>query len=221
MADLTTSGLAARISGLVNLWRTRELQMVAWLSGTVGGGPNSDGKYPLSDYLGNVTLVTCPAALEDSVASPAATASAAATSASSSAAAAAASETSAATSATSAASSATKATSAATVATSMASNVGTSVSSVTTSKNTAVAAAASATTAATSAAASKTSAANSAASAAASASTASTANANTQSLWNTITTSQLNTTILLSDPIDGGNLADAPAYGVFDCGTYS
>lgn len=35
----------------------------AWATGTADGGPNSDGKYPLTDRYGNVTLAECPAKL--------------------------------------------------------------------------------------------------------------------------------------------------------------
>ena len=61
MADITNATLAQQISDLVNLWRNRELEFKAWLSGVVGGGPNSDGDYPLTDYLGNQYLVESPA----------------------------------------------------------------------------------------------------------------------------------------------------------------
>ncbi len=33
----------------------------AWMAGEINGGPNGDGKYPLSDGLGNTVLVACPA----------------------------------------------------------------------------------------------------------------------------------------------------------------
>lgn len=40
------------------------LEMVDWLSGTPGGGPDADGKYPLTDRYGVTTKVLAPAALE-------------------------------------------------------------------------------------------------------------------------------------------------------------
>ena len=68
----TNAQLTQQISDLLNSWNTREDQFRAWLAGTSTGGPNGDGKYPLSDAAGNVELVACPALLEDRVAGPAA-----------------------------------------------------------------------------------------------------------------------------------------------------
>jgi hypothetical protein len=62
-SDITNATLAQKINALVDLWRTRELQMVAWLAGVPGGGDQSNGTYPLSDYLGAVTYVKSPAEL--------------------------------------------------------------------------------------------------------------------------------------------------------------
>lgn len=88
-SDITNSTLAQKINDLIDLWRTRELQMVAWMTGAAGGGDLSDGTYPLSDYLGNVTYVKSPAELAaevtttvDSAVAQAAAASASASSAS-------------------------------------------------------------------------------------------------------------------------------------------
>ncbi len=38
----------------------------AWVAGTVNGGPNLDGRYPLSDAFGNTYLVDCPAKIATS-----------------------------------------------------------------------------------------------------------------------------------------------------------
>lgn len=108
-SQLTNAQLAQKISDLIDLWRTRELQMVAWISGPAGGGDHSDGAYPLSDYLGNVTYQPSPAQLASEVVGPVANATAQATAAAGSSSSAAASATAAALSATAAAGSSTKA----------------------------------------------------------------------------------------------------------------
>lgn len=41
---------------------TTQADLLAWLNGTVDGGPNGDGKYPLIDKQGVTHLVLCPAA---------------------------------------------------------------------------------------------------------------------------------------------------------------
>lgn len=38
-----------------------------WAGGVVGGGPNNDGDYPLTDFTGNVHLVPCPAKIAATV----------------------------------------------------------------------------------------------------------------------------------------------------------
>lgn len=67
-SNITNALLAQKVSDLLNLWKTRELQMVDWISGPANGGPYGDGRFPLSDYLGTVKYVMSPAALEASVA---------------------------------------------------------------------------------------------------------------------------------------------------------
>ncbi|KAA5604434.1 hypothetical protein F1188_16380 [Roseospira marina] len=57
----TNADLASRMADLVARWKRREDEMIAWLSGTVSGGPNGDGAYPLTDLQGNVKMVRCPA----------------------------------------------------------------------------------------------------------------------------------------------------------------
>lgn len=42
-------------------WAAATQQFKAWASGTPDGGPSGDGRYPLSDGLGNTFLVYCPA----------------------------------------------------------------------------------------------------------------------------------------------------------------
>lgn len=68
-AQLNT--LVSDVTKLVSRWNTREDQMIDWLNGTVDGGPNGDGQYPLTDALGETHLITCPAKLADTVEGPA------------------------------------------------------------------------------------------------------------------------------------------------------
>jgi hypothetical protein len=67
----TNAQLTQQINDLLAAWNTREAQFRAWLAGTPTGGPNSDGRYPLSDAGGNTQLVDCPAKLASSVEGPA------------------------------------------------------------------------------------------------------------------------------------------------------
>lgn len=69
--SLSNAALAQQISTLVAAWNAREAEFRNWVGGTATGGSNSDGKYPLSDFLGNSSLVSCPAALASSVSGPA------------------------------------------------------------------------------------------------------------------------------------------------------
>ncbi len=57
----TPAQLAADMTALMEGWRVYTTQLQNWLGGTVTGGPNSDGKYPLTDYKGNTFMVPCPA----------------------------------------------------------------------------------------------------------------------------------------------------------------
>ena len=67
MTDITNAQLAAQISELVAYWRTRDLEFQGWLAGSATGGPYSDGRYPLTDYLETTYYVKSPAALQQSV----------------------------------------------------------------------------------------------------------------------------------------------------------
>jgi hypothetical protein len=58
-----------RLNALMQLWAKREAEMVAWISGLPTGGPESDGRYPLSNTLGDITLVPCPAKLSQTLSS--------------------------------------------------------------------------------------------------------------------------------------------------------
>lgn len=64
---LTNAQLAERISDLIDLWRNREQEFQAWLAGVADGGPDGDGRYPLTDTLGVVRLTKSPARLEADV----------------------------------------------------------------------------------------------------------------------------------------------------------
>lgn len=57
----TQAQLASQMSDLMTRWRTYTDQLQAWLGGTVTGGPNADGMYPMTDHLGNTFLIPCPA----------------------------------------------------------------------------------------------------------------------------------------------------------------
>jgi hypothetical protein len=67
----TNAQLSQQITELLAAWNQREAQFRAWLAGTPTGGPNGDGKYPLSNASGNTQLVDCPAKLSDTVGGPA------------------------------------------------------------------------------------------------------------------------------------------------------
>lgn len=71
MSDsLSNAALAAQVVTMINKWNQREDQMVTWLAGTASGGPNGDGRYPLSNVLGVTSLVACPAKMAAMVADP-------------------------------------------------------------------------------------------------------------------------------------------------------
>jgi len=64
--------LAQQLQTTITAWNANQAQFADWLGGVVGGGPNHDGRYPLTNALGVETLVSCPAAIVDEVAGPAA-----------------------------------------------------------------------------------------------------------------------------------------------------
>lgn len=53
--------LAQQMSDLLMRFQTFTKQQKEWLAGTPSGGPEGDGRYPLTDYLGTTYLVPCPA----------------------------------------------------------------------------------------------------------------------------------------------------------------
>ncbi len=69
MAHFSNADLAQAISNLIAADVSIKTEFQAWLAGSVGGGPNTDGKYPLTDYQDNTVLTTCPAQMAEDVAS--------------------------------------------------------------------------------------------------------------------------------------------------------
>lgn len=56
--------LATRLAELIDRWNVREDEMLAWLGGAYDGGPNDDGRYPITDGVDQTHNVLSPAALE-------------------------------------------------------------------------------------------------------------------------------------------------------------
>src|SRR3546814_6829061 len=67
MAEPTNSQLASQITTLLQKWNAREAEFRDWLAGLANGGPNGDGKFPLTDASGRTELVLSPNALADAV----------------------------------------------------------------------------------------------------------------------------------------------------------
>lgn len=57
------NALIPRVDALVGRRELREAQTVAWWAGSATGGPNGDGRYPLTANDGTVRLVPSPAAI--------------------------------------------------------------------------------------------------------------------------------------------------------------
>ena len=64
---ISNADLAEKISTLIDFWSQLTVEYKNWLGGSVGGGPSSDGKYPLTNFTGDEILVECPARLSDDV----------------------------------------------------------------------------------------------------------------------------------------------------------
>jgi hypothetical protein len=62
-ATLSNTELAGEVAAMVAKWAVREDQYDDWLGGSPNGGPNHDGKYPLTDSKGVTRLVESPARL--------------------------------------------------------------------------------------------------------------------------------------------------------------
>ena len=69
---MTTKTLTERLTELVTTWQQRENELIDWLTGSKDGGPESDGKYPLTTRSGDVRHIMSPAAVADMVSGPAA-----------------------------------------------------------------------------------------------------------------------------------------------------
>lgn len=133
--SFTNAQLAQQIANLVEYWSSFNEEYASWLGGTVNGGPNSDGEYPLTDWHGNESLVKSPAKLEDDVSGLVGSASASATAAAASAAAAATSESNAAASESQATTDAAAAAASASAASTSEGNAGSSATVATTQAN--------------------------------------------------------------------------------------
>lgn len=72
MTQPTNAQLAAQITALLAKWNAREAEFRDWLAGVPDGGPNNDGRYPLTNASGESFLVDCPAKMADDVDGPAA-----------------------------------------------------------------------------------------------------------------------------------------------------
>ena len=68
--SLTNAQLSADIAALLNRVTLWQNQYDAWQGGSATGGPNDDGRYPLTDEAGATRLVYSPAALEAALAGP-------------------------------------------------------------------------------------------------------------------------------------------------------
>ncbi len=64
---ITNGTLATKINVLIQQWEDMQVELQAWMNGVVGGGPNLDGQYPITDYQAVIGLFTCPAQLQDDV----------------------------------------------------------------------------------------------------------------------------------------------------------
>ncbi len=95
----TNAELAQKMSDMIGYWSSFIEQYNDWLGGVVGGGPGSNGEYPLTNWAGTEYLVKAPAQLTEDVNGLVTSASASAAAAAASAATAGTSETNAAASA--------------------------------------------------------------------------------------------------------------------------
>nr|WP_175428721.1 pyocin knob domain-containing protein [Azospirillum argentinense] len=62
-AAISNAEIVAELMTMVGKWQTREDQYDDWLAGEPDGGPNGDGRYPLTDSKGATRLVTSPGRL--------------------------------------------------------------------------------------------------------------------------------------------------------------
>ena len=64
---ITNATLAQQIADLVEDRQNIDKQFQEWITGAVGGGVSSDGRYPLTDYFGIERYTLSPAQLEENV----------------------------------------------------------------------------------------------------------------------------------------------------------
>jgi hypothetical protein len=55
--SVSLADTAARLSAFIDTQISRDDQLRNWTSGTIDGGPNGDGYYPLTDALGETVLL--------------------------------------------------------------------------------------------------------------------------------------------------------------------
>jgi hypothetical protein len=70
----TPAQLSAQIVDLMTRWNAQQDQMADWLTGDPAGGPNGDGRYPLTNAEGETELFLSLPAILDQVSGPAAAA---------------------------------------------------------------------------------------------------------------------------------------------------
>ena len=69
---MTTNAQVVQLfTEVLALWNEREAEFRNWQGGTADGGPNLDGRYPLTNGSNETYLVACPAKLADTVSGPA------------------------------------------------------------------------------------------------------------------------------------------------------
>jgi hypothetical protein len=72
MTTTTNAQLAAQVTAALQKVNEREAQYREWLAGTVSGGPNKDGRYPITNMSGETFLLDSLARVVDLVGGPAA-----------------------------------------------------------------------------------------------------------------------------------------------------
>lgn len=219
VGSTTTADLAQRISAILTAWQDRQDELSDWQGGTVTGG-DGNGYYPLTDSLGAVTHVMCPAkitAIVGNLDTELTAAQGYATSAQSSATSAQTYASQAGTSATNASNSATAASTSATNANNSATSASSSAATATTKASEASSSASSASSSASVASTSATNAANSASAAAASAASIDTSNFVDKTTTQTITGAKTFVAPALGTPVSGDlrncSLSIPPAIG--------
>jgi hypothetical protein len=71
MPTPTNAQIASQITSLLTQWNAREAEFRDWLAGAATGGPNGDGRFPLTNASGVSALVDSPAKLADTIGGPA------------------------------------------------------------------------------------------------------------------------------------------------------